>query len=86
MDATPVRMSQEIGGWAAQIGLAIERIEGTLPRLQQLAIGGTAVGTGINAHPDFAAGVCAALSEATGIQFVENEQPFRRSGITRHRH
>ena len=80
MDATPVRMSQEIGGWAAQIALAIERIEATLPRLQQLAIGGTAVGTGINAHPDFAGRVCAALTESTGITFTETGNHFAAQG------
>ncbi len=63
MDATPVTIGQEAGGWAAQIELAIERIEATLPRVAELAIGGTAVGTGINAHAEFGArrrrGACA---------------------------
>jgi fumarate hydratase class II len=51
MDAMPVRLGQEFGGWAAQIDAGIARIEATLPRLHELALGGTAVGTGINAHP-----------------------------------
>ena len=55
MDATPVTIGQEAGGWAAQVELAIERIESTLPRVAELAIGGTAVGTGINAPADFGA-------------------------------
>jgi fumarate hydratase class II len=53
MDAMPVRLGQEIGGWAAQIEYSIERLLGTMPRLLELATGGTAVGTGINAHPEF---------------------------------
>src|SRR5512140_2157900 len=76
MDATPVRLSQEIGGWAAQVNLAIERIEATLPRVQELAIGGTAVGTGINAHPEFAARLAHVLSERTGMPFRETRNHF----------
>ena len=53
MDAMPVRMSQILGGWASQIKHGIERIEASLPRLAELTQGGTAVGTGINAHPEF---------------------------------
>jgi fumarate hydratase class II len=53
MDAMPVTLGQEFSGYAAQIALARERIEATLPRLYELALGGTAVGTGINTHPDF---------------------------------
>ncbi|MDP6436757.1 MAG: class II fumarate hydratase [Gammaproteobacteria bacterium] len=69
MDAMPVRMGQELGGWASQITHGIERIEGCLPRLTQLAQGGTAVGTGINAHPKFGGKVAVLLSEQTGISF-----------------
>jgi fumarate hydratase class II len=76
MDAMPVRLSQELGGWAAQIALARQRIESTLPRLAQLAIGGTAVGTGINAHPEFGAKMAAALAELTGQPFVETVDHF----------
>jgi len=76
MDAMPVRMSQEIGGWAYQVQQSIERIESCLPRLANLALGGTAVGTGINAHPEFASRVAAKLAERTGIPFVESENHF----------
>lgn len=76
MDATPVRMSQEIGGWASQVALAAERIQSCLPRLGKLAIGGTAVGTGINTHPEFAARVAAKLSKETGASFAEAEDHF----------
>ena len=57
MDAMPVRLGQEFGGYAAQIQAGIERIESSLPRLAELALGGTAVGTGINTPPGFAAAV-----------------------------
>ncbi len=76
MDATPVTLGQEAGGWAAQVELAIERIEATLPRVAELAIGGTAVGTGINAHADFGAGVAAELARMTGFPFVEARNHF----------
>jgi fumarate hydratase class II len=76
MDALPVRMGQEIGGWAFQIRQNIERIEGCLPRLAQLTIGGTAVGTGLNAHPDFAARVVRELAARTGLPFVVCENHF----------
>ncbi|MGI9291115.1 MAG: class II fumarate hydratase [Gammaproteobacteria bacterium] len=69
MDAMPVRMSQELGGWASQIRHGIDRIQACMPRLSQLAQGGTAVGTGINAHPKFGAKVAVLLSEQTGISF-----------------
>lgn len=76
MDAMPLRLSQEIGGWAAQVTLSIERLESTLPRLGELALGGTAVGTGINAHPEFGARVAALLSERTGGTFRETRNHF----------
>jgi fumarate hydratase class II len=76
MDATPVTVGQEASGWAAQVELAIERIESTLPRVAELAIGGTAVGTGINAHPEFGAGVAAELAGVTGFPFVEARNHF----------
>jgi fumarate hydratase class II len=59
MDATPIRLGQAVGGWAAQVALARQRLEATLPRLAQLALGGTAVGTGLNAHPEFGASIAA---------------------------
>jgi fumarate hydratase class II len=69
MDAMPVRMGQELGGWASQIAHGIDRIEACMPRLTQLAQGGTAVGTGINAHPKFGTKVAVLLTEHTGIGF-----------------
>jgi len=80
MDAMPVRVSQEIGGWAAQVMLSRERIESTLPRLGELAIGGTAVGSGINAHPEFAGKLCAILSKASGGSFQESRDHFAAQG------
>jgi fumarate hydratase class II len=76
MDATPVRLGDEISGWAAQVHKARERIQSTLPRLARLAIGGTAVGSGLNAHPEFGARVAANLSDRTGLPFVETPNHF----------
>ncbi|RYG63856.1 class II fumarate hydratase, partial [bacterium] len=76
MDAMPITLGQEIGGWAAQIEQSVERIIGSLPRLQELAIGGTAIGTGINAHPEFGARVSAKLEELTNIPFREARNHF----------
>jgi fumarate hydratase class II len=76
MDATPVRLGQEISGWAAQVALARQRLESTLPRLAQLALGGTAVGTGINAPAEFGAMVAKALAAQTGLPFVEAPNHF----------
>ena len=69
MDAMPVRLGQVMGGWAAQIEAQIDQLEALQPRIQALAQGGTAVGTGINAHPDFAARFSAELSASTGLAF-----------------
>ncbi len=76
MDATPVTLGQEISGWARQIELGIQRLESCLPRITELAQGGTAVGTGLNTHPEFGARIAATLSEAYGIQFIEAENHF----------
>jgi fumarate hydratase class II len=76
MDAVPVRMGQEIGGWAYQVMQSINRIESCLPRLARLAIGGTAVGTGINAHPEFGKRMAAMLSTDTGLPFEETDNHF----------
>ncbi|POZ52245.1 class II fumarate hydratase [Methylovulum psychrotolerans] len=76
MDAMPVRMSQELGGWALQIRNASDRLQATLPRVYKLAQGGTAVGTGINADPRFAGQFAAVLSAATGLPFTPNESLF----------
>ena len=76
MDAVPIRMGQEIGGWAHQVIQSIHRIESCLPWLAKLAIGGTAVGTGINAHPEFGKRMAAMLALYTGFPFVETENHF----------
>jgi fumarate hydratase, class II len=76
MDAVPIRMSQELGGWAAQLRAAIERIESTLPRVLELPIGGTAVGTGLNTHPRFGAGVVAGIRRESGLEFTLSRNFF----------
>lgn len=76
MDAMPIRISQELDGWAQQIGNGVERLRSSLPRIYRLAQGGTAVGTGINAHPDFAARIAASLAEETGLPFEPNASFF----------
>src|SRR5215212_7496214 len=80
MDAVPIRLGQEFGGYSRQIELAIERIEATLPGLRELAIGGTAVGTGLNTHPKFGARVAGELSELAGTRFREAENHFEAQG------
>jgi fumarate hydratase class II len=76
MDAMPVTFGQELGGWAAQIELDIKRIESALKRLKRLPQGGTAVGTGINAHEDFGPEVAKALKKATGFKFKSADNYF----------
>ena len=76
MDAMPVTLSQELGGWQSQIEQCMERLQSCLPRLQLLAIGGTAVGTGINAHPDFGRRVCERVSNRTGVVFSPHPDLF----------
>jgi fumarate hydratase, class II len=76
MDAMPVRFDQELGGWAAQVRSNYQRVAGTLSRLAGLAQGGTAVGTGINAHPEFGLRVAAALAAQTGIAFRPADDYF----------
>ncbi len=80
MDAMPVGMDQEIGAWAAQIRYAIQRIKSTLPRMTQLAIGGTAVGTGINTPPEFGTHVAEELTRVTGIRFQSKPNRFEGLG------
>ena len=80
MDATPVTLGQEFGGYAAAIAYGVERLEGCLPRVAELPLGGTAVGTGINAPVEFAPGVIAILSEQRGINFVEARNHFESQG------
>jgi len=76
MDAMPVTFGQELGGWRAQIENNIARLEGVRPRLHALAQGGTAVGTGINAHPDFPARFAGRLSKATQLDFRPSTDYF----------
>ncbi len=76
MDAMPVRLDQELGGWATQVRTGYQRIAGTLGRLSGLAQGGTAVGTGINAHPEFGVRVAASLAAKTGVAFRPPDNYF----------
>lgn len=76
MDAMPVTFGQELGGWSAQVRSGIERVESALVRTRRLPQGGTAVGTGINAHPDFGPKVAAALTAATGVRFESADDYF----------
>jgi len=76
MDAVPVTLGQEFGGYAAQARLGRDRVSDALPRVAQVPLGGTAVGTGLNTHPDFAAGVRARLSEATHLPVEAPADPF----------
>ena len=76
MDAMPVTLSQELGAWSLQIRNGIDRINATLPRIYKLAQGGTAVGTGINADPQFAEKFAQSLSEETGLLFKPNDSFF----------
>ncbi|MFN5745533.1 MAG: class II fumarate hydratase [Methylococcaceae bacterium] len=80
MDAMPITMAQELGGWVLQIRNAESRIASALTRIHKLAQGGTAVGTGINAHPAFATGIAAALAKKTGIPFTPNDSFFESLG------
>jgi fumarate hydratase class II len=80
MDATPVTLGQEFGGWATQVRKGGERLAKILPELEELALGGTAVGTGINAPPGFAAAVIGLMSERTGFAFREADDHFEAQG------
>lgn len=76
MDAMPITLEQEMSGWAAQLEHSMERVESAMPGLTELAMGGTAVGTGINTPPGFGARVAQKLAELTGIGFREAENHF----------
>lgn len=80
MDATPVMLGQEMGGYAAAVRHGIERLEATLPRVAELPLGGTAVGTGINTPQGFAAAVIEELASATGLPFTEARNHFEAQG------
>jgi len=76
MDATPIRLGQEVSGWAAALRAAAARVRGALPELAALGIGGTAVGTGVNAHPRYAGLVVAELRKLTGARLARAANPF----------
>ena len=76
MDAMPVTLGQELSAWASQVGNGINRVEASLPRLCALAQGGTAVGTGINAHPAFGPRMAEVLSQRTGVTFTPAANAF----------
>src|SRR5215207_634067 len=80
MDAVPVTLGQEFGGYAAQIRQGIARVEATLERLGQIPLGGTAVGTGLNTHPEFAERVRARLIDDTGLTISAPADPFEAQG------
>ncbi len=76
-DATPIRMGQEFRGFAGQVSESLRRLEHAQGELSQVALGGTAVGTGINTHPEFSERVCALLTELTGVQVRETSNHFQ---------
>jgi fumarate hydratase class II len=80
MDATPVTLGQEMGGYAAQVARGVERLESTLPRLAEVPLGGTAVGTGINTPPGFAATVVRRLAEDLNLPLTEARDHFEAQG------
>ena len=76
MDAVPLTLGQEAGGWVAQLDADLRRLSFAVEDLHELALGGTAVGTGLNTHPDFAERVAAAIAETTGLPFVSAPNKF----------
>jgi fumarate hydratase class II len=80
MDATPVTLGQEFGGYAAAVRYGIERLQASLPRVAELPLGGTAVGTGINTPPGFSARVIAEVASATGLPLTEARNHFEAQG------
>ena len=80
MDAVPVTLGQEFGGYAAQVRLGARRISNTLPQVAQIPLGGTATGTGLNTHQEFATRVRARLTESTGLEIRPPEDPFEAQG------
>lgn len=80
MDATPVTLGQEFGGYAAAVAYGVERLQAALPRIAELPLGGTAVGTGLNAPAEFAPRVIARLRETTGLPLREARDHFEAQG------
>ena len=79
-DATPIRLGQEFGGWASQVEHGVVRLENVEPHLSELALGGTAVGTGLNTHPEFARRTIKRLCDETGLQLREAQNHFEAQG------
>lgn len=75
-DATPITLGQEIGGWVAQIDFGLQAVDAALPGIYELAIGGTAVGTGLNAHPEFGERAAQHIAQITGLPFHSAENKF----------
>ena len=75
-DATPLTVDQEMGGWASLVERDVERLRSTLPGLLDLAIGGTAVGTGLNSHPEFGERAAKKIAELTGLPFTSHQNKF----------
>jgi fumarate hydratase class II len=80
MDAVPVTLGQEFSGYAAQIRLGARRVRNALPQVAQIPLGGTATGTGLNTHPEFAARVRSKLATSSGLQVSPPEDPFEAQG------
>jgi fumarate hydratase class II len=80
MDAVPVTLGQEFSGYAAQIRLGAKRIRNALPQVAQIPLGGTATGTGLNTHPQFAEKARVLMSDATGLEILPPEDPFESQG------
>ncbi len=80
MDATPVRLGQEFGGYARQVEIGLDRVQMAIVALEELALGGTAVGTGLNCHPEFPARAITILNERTGLNFREAGDHFEAQG------
>src|SRR5919205_1278582 len=80
MDAVPVTLGQEFSGYAAQVRLGARRVQNALPQVAQIPLGGTATGTGLNTHPEFAARVREKLSADTGLTISAPEDPFEAQG------
>jgi fumarate hydratase class II len=80
MDAVPVTLGQEFSGYAAQVRLGSRRIRNALPQVSQIPLGGTATGTGLNTHAEFAGRVRARMTEATGLEIRDPEDPFEAQG------
>jgi fumarate hydratase class II len=76
MDAVPLTLGQEVSGWVAQLDASIERVEASLNELYEIALGGTAVGTGLNTHPEFATSVAASIASQTGLPFTSADNKF----------